>query len=171
MLKQFKMFNVADIKPHNNKVYDPEVATKEGFMYLGTLSPELQCFGTLLDQQKKLLKDEVRALMDRQREMKESQSVTLAQRVNFINKELPDRSEKIIQLKIEASLMDTIFLHEMISEMNFEPTEVIPSKLKWLVFSGWEVAVRPVTEEDEMVTESESPEEHHEEKEHRGYIH
>jgi hypothetical protein len=133
-----------EIKPHSDELYDAVAAAKEGFVYVGTLSPRLQRLGTLIDEQKKLRLTELKAFENRKKEVRESQSLTAPQKLEIVSTEFPSRLMAIAKLELTIALLMEIFDLEIPSEeLKLEPKEgTVELVLK--IFRDLEVAVKPV---------------------------
>jgi hypothetical protein len=146
ILEILEKLNEVEVKPHGNELFDPEVAAKNGFVYVGTLSPRLQRLGTLIDEQKKLRLTELKAFENRKKEVRESQSLTAPQKIEIVSVEFPSRLMILAKLELTVALLMEIFDLEISSEpLKMEPKEgAVALVLK--IFSGWEVAVKLVGE-------------------------
>jgi len=89
--------------------YDPAVEATKGYVYVGQLSEHLSKLGTLLDGQKKIHQQEMKAFEDRQREALESTSMPIGEKRRIIEGELPDRLLVLTKQKIAINIGNTSF--------------------------------------------------------------
>lgn len=144
ILELLKNLKGVEIEPHGEEVFDPEAAVQEGFELLGTLSPDLQRLGTLLNQQRKRLAFEFEAYKSRKKEASESASLSMEERLKIVEKELPSRLTELEWLNICISYLHKLFEVEMSQELKSRYEE--PTVFLRKVFKGWEVAVKPISD-------------------------
>lgn len=145
-----------EIQPHGKMVYDPEVATKKGFQFLGILSPDLQRLGTLLDQQRALRNTERQAFENRMKEVQESSSLSKHEKAEILSKEIPDRLTVLNGLEDAIQVLEEIFNLELSYELKLE-SEKDTRGLILIIFTNWEVAVKPIGGNDNLREPSQDP--------------
>lgn len=134
------------VKPHYlADEYDPAIEATKGYVYVGQLSERLSKLGTLLDGQKKIHQQEMKAFEDRQREALESTGMPIAEKRRIIESELPDRLLTLTKQKIAINILEQMFSFEIYMETKisdkFEHICVVK------VFKNWEVCAREIRDD------------------------
>lgn len=144
ILKLLEELAGLEIQPYNDVPYDAQTVEDQGFQYVGTLSPRIQRLGTLILRERKVFAEEFDAFEQREKEVKESNFLTSAEKINIATKELPQRLGALAERNEALEILGRVFGFEVASELLMNEKRVIFSKMFSLrIFSGWEVVIIP----------------------------